>query len=66
MAGLVPAIHVFRAFKTWMPGTSSAKARFALLTGHDELHLSSGWCCLYTLKIVSPRISSTRKITTKT
>src|SRR5262245_27075421 len=36
MAGLVPAIHVFRATKTWMPGTSSAKTRFALLPGHDE------------------------------
>ena len=23
--------------KTWMPGTSSAKTRFALLPGHDEL-----------------------------
>jgi hypothetical protein len=29
MAGLVPAIHVFRAAKTWMPGTY-AKTRFAL------------------------------------
>jgi len=27
MAGLVPAIHVFLAAKTWMPGTSP---------GHDE------------------------------
>jgi hypothetical protein len=25
------------ANETWMPGTSSAKARFALLPGHDEL-----------------------------
>jgi hypothetical protein len=24
------------AAKTWMPGTSSAKTRFALLAGHDE------------------------------
>jgi hypothetical protein len=23
--------------RTWMPGTSSAKTRFALLPGHDEL-----------------------------
>jgi hypothetical protein len=23
MAGLVPAIHVFRAAKTWMPATSA-------------------------------------------
>jgi hypothetical protein len=29
MAGLVPAIHVFAAVKTWMPGTY-AKPRFAL------------------------------------
>jgi len=38
MAGLVPAIHDFvwfYAVKTWMPGTSSAKTRFALLPGHD-------------------------------
>jgi hypothetical protein len=37
MAGLVPAIHVFAIArkKTWMPGTSSAKTRFALLAGHD-------------------------------
>jgi hypothetical protein len=38
MAGLVPAIHVFllAVVKTWMPGTSGAKTRFALLAGHDE------------------------------
>jgi hypothetical protein len=39
MAGLVPAIHVFLAamlIKAWMPGTSSAKMRFARLPGHDE------------------------------
>jgi hypothetical protein len=38
MAGLDPVIHVFLAVvaKTWMPGTSSAKRRFALLPGHDE------------------------------
>src|SRR5258708_2344077 len=39
MAGLntVPAIHVLDlcAKKAWMPGTSSAKTRFALLPGHD-------------------------------
>jgi hypothetical protein len=37
MAGLVPAIHVIggRENRTWMPGTSSAKTRFALLPGHD-------------------------------
>jgi hypothetical protein len=29
MAGLVPAIHVLAAAKTWMPGTY-AKPRFAL------------------------------------
>jgi hypothetical protein len=39
MPGLVPGIHVFLtlAVKTWMAGTSSAKTRFALLPGHDEL-----------------------------
>jgi len=37
MAGLDPAIHDFLyCFKTWMPGTPSAKTRFALLPGHDE------------------------------
>jgi hypothetical protein len=37
MAGLVPAIHAFLVLKkTWMPGTSSAKTRFALLAGHDD------------------------------
>ena len=33
MAGFIPAIHVFLMQlkrKTWMPGTSSAKTRFAL------------------------------------
>jgi hypothetical protein len=42
MAGLVPAIHVLFAgwvLKTWMPGTSSAKTRFALLPGHDDFFL---------------------------
>jgi hypothetical protein len=34
MAGLNPAIYVFGL--AWMPGTSSAKTRFALLPGHDE------------------------------
>jgi hypothetical protein len=32
MAGLDPAIHGFLAAKTWMPGTSAAKTRFALLS----------------------------------
>ena len=46
MAGLVPAIHVFffgfleTSAKTWMPGTSSAKTRFALLAGHDDLRVN--------------------------
>jgi hypothetical protein len=39
MAGLVPAIHVLSQSaidkKAWMPGTSSANTRFALLPGHD-------------------------------
>ena len=36
MAGLVPAIHVLPdAQIAWMPGTPSAKTRFALLPGHD-------------------------------
>src|SRR5258708_23598413 len=35
-AGLDPAIHDFLCcLKTWMPGTFSAKTRFALLPGHD-------------------------------
>src|SRR5215216_2278841 len=38
MAGLVPATHVLSQSvpdkKTWMPGKSSAKTRFALLPGH--------------------------------
>jgi hypothetical protein len=52
MAGLVLAIQAFLALsvflalsallalsaaKTWMPGMSNAKPRFALLPGHDEL-----------------------------
>jgi hypothetical protein len=39
MAGLDPAIHAFatQKRKTWMPGSSSAKTRFALLPGHDEM-----------------------------
>jgi len=38
MAGLVPATRVFGVCdeeKAWMPGTSSATTRFALLPGHD-------------------------------
>ena len=41
MARLDPAIHVLLAVardRTWMPGTSSAKTRFALQPGHDD-----GW-----------------------
>jgi hypothetical protein len=37
MPGLVPGIHVFLCVKTWMAGSSSAKTRFALLPGHDEI-----------------------------
>jgi hypothetical protein len=40
MPGLDPGIHAFLApdeEKTWMAGSSSAKTRFALLPGHDEL-----------------------------
>jgi hypothetical protein len=36
----VPGIHVLLNLKrenTWMAGTSSAKTRFTLLPGHDEL-----------------------------
>jgi hypothetical protein len=52
MAGLVPAIHVFLpSTKTWKPG-------------HDEVGVDAR--LPYTLKIVSPSISNTRKITTKT
>jgi hypothetical protein len=39
MAGLVPAIDAFNQFsqsKMRMPGTSSAKRRFALPPGHDD------------------------------
>jgi hypothetical protein len=54
MAGLVPAIHVFLAIKTWMPGTRPGMTSFGRFRHR------------YTLKIVSPKISSTRKITTKT
>src|SRR6266852_9010408 len=32
-----PRLYCRRAVKAWMPGTSSAKTRFALLPGHDEL-----------------------------
>src|SRR6185312_14059222 len=40
VAGLVPAIHVLAPTrKTWMPGTSSAKTRFALLPGHDDAYM---------------------------
>src|SRR5262245_25926073 len=31
-----PRLSCFCEAKTWMPGTSSAKTRFALLPGHDE------------------------------
>jgi hypothetical protein len=40
MPGLAPGIDVFAELKqekAWMAGTSSAKTRFALLPGHDEL-----------------------------
>src|SRR5258708_19621191 len=33
-----PRLLCHGCFKTWMPGTSSAKTRFALLPGHDELN----------------------------
>ena len=32
---------VLPVFKTWMAGTSSAKTRFALLPGHDEINIRS-------------------------
>ena len=39
MPGFLPDIQVFPLLtvgnKTWMAGTSSAKTRFALLSGHD-------------------------------
>jgi len=35
MVGLDPAIHAFLDTRAWMPGTSSAKTRFAFLPGHD-------------------------------
>ena len=58
MAGLVPAIEVF--FRVC---SEDVNARHK--AGHDDLTV--GWRRLsYTLKMVSPRINSTRKITTKT
>jgi hypothetical protein len=40
MPGFVPDIHVLFLLtvrnKTWMAGTSGAKTRFALLSGHDD------------------------------
>jgi hypothetical protein len=41
MPGLDLGIHVFterQQEKTWMAGSPSAKTRFALLPGHDELY----------------------------
>src|SRR6266700_8265825 len=32
-----PSTPHHKARRTWMPGTSSAKTRFALLPGHDDL-----------------------------
>jgi hypothetical protein len=43
MAGLVPAIHVFRvgrAFKTWMPGTSPGMTSQRLVSRNGGPH---GW-----------------------
>jgi hypothetical protein len=43
MPGLVPGIHVLqrlREGRAWMAGTFSAKTRFALLPGHDDLKTS--------------------------
>src|SRR6186997_3351316 len=40
MPGFVPGIHVLQRLREegrWMAGTSSAKTRFALLPGHDDL-----------------------------
>jgi len=34
-----PRLTCCFAVKTWMPGTSSAKTRFALLPGHDEAYV---------------------------
>jgi hypothetical protein len=34
-----PSTSSLAASETWMPGTSSAKTRFALLPGHDEFSL---------------------------
>jgi hypothetical protein len=40
MSGLVPGIHVFLAAGQDVDGgTSSAKARFALLPGHDDQNI---------------------------
>src|SRR5947209_3165067 len=43
MARLVPAIHALTQFsknKTWMPGTSGARAALRLLPGHDDVNKS--------------------------
>jgi hypothetical protein len=58
MTGLVPAIHVLPVIKTWMPGTRPGMTNFARRAVFRRVR--------YTLKIVSPNTSSTRKITTKT
>jgi hypothetical protein len=56
MAGLVPAIHAFLSSKTWMPGTSSAKTRFALLPGHDEL-----WCSREAMRLKDEATARAKK-----
>jgi hypothetical protein len=34
---------LFALFQTWMPATSSAKTRFALLRGHDGCRVAASW-----------------------
>ena len=42
--------------ETWMPGTSSAKTRFALLPGHDEFRHSSRLHGLHSSQTLKRRI----------
>src|ERR1700682_4075039 len=42
-----------RSPRTWMPGTSSAKTRFALLPGHDETDLRDPHDEVYALSACS-------------
>src|SRR5712671_5377687 len=57
-----PRLSCCYAIKTWMPGTSSAKTRFALLHGHDEVHGADSVGCnsshTLTMRMLAPYFSS--------